>query len=264
MIARAGWIAFLAINAVTVLILLVPLVLSVLVSFNAEDLIGLPSDFSLRWFERFFSDFVWIEAMTNTFIVAQLTILLSLPISISAAVAVTRKARRWRSTLDSLIMIPLFVPPVILGVSSLTFHREIGLWGGYLSLAVMHSLWAVPLCYVVLKMTLEGLDRSIEEAAAGLGASPIRVFWEVTLPMIAGGIFVGVLFIVIVSTNEFVMSLFLAVPDTRTLPVAIWPQLKYLVTPLIAAASTVLIVITISLLLLTARLVNIQKLLTYR
>ncbi len=264
MMRRLGWIAFLLLNGLTLSILLIPLVVSVLVAFNAEDMIEIPSSYSLRWFDRFFSDFVWVEAMTNTFIVAGLTILFSVPVALTAAIAVTRFDLSWRSTLSSLIMVPLFVPPVILGVSSLTFHREIGLWGGYLSLAVMHSLWAVPLTYIVLKMTLDGVDRSVEEAAAGLGAGPFAVFREVTLPLIAAGVFVGVLFTVIVSTNEFIMSLFLSVPETRTLPVAIWPQLKYLVTPLIAAASTVIIVITVVLLLVMAKLVGIQKLMTYR
>lgn len=85
-----------------------------------------------------------------------------------------------------------------------------------------------------------------------------------TLPLVAPGVFVALLFAFIISVNEFIMSLFLATPRTRTLPVAIWPQIRNLLTPIVAAASSVVIVITLAILAVAAKLVNIRRLVEYR
>lgn len=265
MIARVAVVGLSVVNGLTVGLLLIPLVTSLLVSLTPSEFIALPTDrISLRWYEQFFGDFRWMSALMNTFTVAGLTMVISFPVGLLAALAFTRYHLRWRAVANTTIMLPLFVPAVILGIGSLTFHRTIGIWGTSLSLAVAHSLWAVPLVFVVLKSTLGGVDRSVEEAAAGLGANPLRVFWEVTLPLVAPGVFVGLLFAFIISVNEFIMSLFLSTPRTRTLPVAIWPQIRYLLTPIVAAASSVIIVITLVILGVAAKLMNVRRLVEYR
>jgi len=264
MIARVAWAAVVTLNCLTVGVLLVPLVASMLVSFTPSEFIALPDRISFRWYEQFFSDLQWMDALIDTLVIAGLTIAISFPIALLAAIAFTRFYLRWRAVVNTAIMLPLFVPAVILGLGSLTFHRAIGIWGTHLSVAIAHSLWALPLVFIVLKTTLAGVDRSVEEAAAGLGANPLRVFLEVTLPLVAAGVFVAVLFAFIISVNEFIMSLFLATPDVRTLPVAIWPQIRYLLTPIVAAASSVIIVITLVMLGIAAKLVNIRHLVEHR
>lgn len=262
---RAAWIGVVTLNCLTIGLLLIPLVTSLLVSLTPSEFVSLPSEgISFRWYEEFFGDFRWMAALGNTLAVAGLTMAISFPVGLLAAVAFTRHRIRWGAVANTAIMLPLFVPSVILGIGSLTFHRAIGLWGTPLSLAVAHSLWAIPLVFVVLRSTLASLDHALEEAAAGLGANPLRVFWEVTLPLVAPGVFVGVLFAFIISVNEFIMSLFLATPRTRTLPVAIWPQIRYLLTPIVAAASSVIIVITLVVLGVAVKLVNIRRLVEYR
>ena len=122
----------------------------------------------------------------------------------------------------------------------------------------------MPLVYIVLRTTLAGVDRSLEEAAAGLGANPVRVFLEITLPLIASGVFVGMLFAFIISVNEFIMALFLSTSSTKTLPVVIWPKVRYLLTPVVAAASSIVIAITVVLLALAARLFKLHRLVEMR
>ena len=264
MIARLGWALLVAFNAVTVSVLLVPLAVSVLVSFNPSEYIGLPDRWSLKWYREFFGDWQWMDSLRSSLTVAALTILISLPLGMLAAIAFTRFHLKWRGALSLAIMLPLFVPPVIIGLGSLTFHRAIGIWGTHLSVAAAHALWAIPLVFIVLRTTLQGVDRSLEEAAAGLGASPWRVFLEVTLPLTTTGVIVGVLFAFIISINEFIMALFLGTSDVKTLPVAIWPKIRYLLTPVVAAASSIIILITLVLLVACARLVNIRRLVEYR
>lgn len=264
MFAVTRWLLY-ALNTFTVALLLLPLVTSLLVSLSPSDFIQLPTDgASLRWYREFFGDFRWMQALMNTLVVAGLTIVISFPLGLLAALAFTRHPFRGQEIVHNAIMMPLFAPLVILGLGMLTFSRTIGLWGSPLSLACAHSLWALPLVYVVLRSTLAGVDRSVEEAAAGLGAGPLRVFWEVTLPLVAPGVFVAVLFAFVISVNEFIMSLFLSTRSTATLPVVIWPQMRYMMTPIVAAASSIMILITIVLLGIAARVVNIRRLVEYR
>lgn len=260
MIYRLGSLALLALNGITILLLLVPLVTSFLVSLNPGDFIQIPrSGFSLRWYEEFFTTDKWRLAFLNTVTAAALTIAISFPIGFLGALGFRLIPDRYRGAATSAIMLPLFVPLVVLGLGLLTFVRANGLWGTMLSIAIAHSLWALPLVFVVLRSALAGVDPSLEEAAAGLGANPWRVFVEVTLPLAAPGVFVAILFAFVISVNEFVMSLFLSTPNTATLPVAIWPEIRYLVTPIVAAASSVIIIITIVGLGVAVRLVNVRR-----
>jgi ABC-type spermidine/putrescine transport system permease subunit II len=254
-----------ALNALTLGLLSIPLVTSLAVSVTPSEFVSLPTDrISFRWYEQFFGDFRWMSALGNSFLIAGLTMALAFPVGLLAAIGFTRCHFRWKAAANTAIMLPLFVPSVVLGIGSLAFHRVIGIWGTPLSIAVAHALWAIPLVFLVLRSTLSGVDRAVEEAAAGLGASPARVFWEVTLPLAAPGVLVALLFAFIISVNEFIMALFLSTPRTRTLPVAIWPQIRYLLTPIVAAASSVIIVITLVILGVAARLVNIRRLVEYR
>ncbi len=261
---RLGWRLLTALNLLTLAVLFLPLAISVLVSFSPSELIALPDRLSMRWYREFFDDWQWIEALWNTLAVAALTIVISFPIGLLAALAYMRLAHRWRSALNVAILLPLFVPPVVIGLGALVFHRSIGIWGTHVSIALAHSLWAMPLVFIVLRTTLRGVDSSLEEAAAGLGASPVRVFFEITFPLIASGVAVGVLFAFIISVNEFIMALFLANSTTKTLPVVIWPKVRYLLTPIVAAASSLVIAITLVLLVVSARLLGLRRLVDAR
>jgi putative spermidine/putrescine transport system permease protein len=262
MMARLAAAALMALNAVTLGVLVVPLVIALAVSLTASDFVGLPTEgLSLRWYRQFFADGRWVPALVNTMATAALTVTIALPLAMLAAIAFSRVHFRGKAVAHTAIIAPLFVPAVVLGLGSLAVHRWLGLWGSPLSMAVAHALYAIPLVFLVLNSTLAGVDRSVEEAAAGLGAGPLLVFREVTLPLVAGGVVVGTLFAFIVSVNELIVSLFLSTPETRTLPVAIWPQLRYMLTPLVAAASAIVMIITLVLLTVAARFVTIRRLL---
>jgi len=265
MMFRLGRVMLRIMNCFTLGLLLIPLVTSLLVSLNPSDFIQVPtSDFSLQWYWEFFTVEKWRHAFINTLLVASATIAISFPIGFLAALGFGHIPRRYQALANSAIMMPLFVPLVVLGLGLLTFVRATGLWGTVASLAVAHSLWALPLVFVVLRSTLQGLDSTLNEAAAGLGANPWHVFREITLPLAAPGVFVAILFAFVISVNEFIMSLFLATPNTATLPVAIWPEIRYMVTPIVAAASSVIIIITVLVLGIAARLVNIHRLVEFR
>ena len=104
-----------------------------------------------------------------------------------------------------------------------------------------------------MRVSLEGLDPSLEEAARGMGASPWRTFREVILPLVAPSVLVGALFAFIISINEFIMALFLGSSETETLPRIIYPTLRYRLTPLVASASGVLMLLTVVVLLMPSQ-----------
>jgi ABC-type spermidine/putrescine transport system permease subunit II len=119
------------------------------------------------------------------------------------------------------------------------------LWGTHVSLAIAHSVLAIPVAYLVLRGSLQQVDRNLEAAARGLGAGPWQVFRFVTLPLIAPAVLAATLFAVVISLNEITVTLFLATRYTETLPRVIWPNLRFAITPLAAAASVVLLVLTL-------------------
>jgi ABC-type spermidine/putrescine transport system permease subunit II len=106
--------------------------------------------------------------------------------------------------------------------------------------------------YLVLRASIEKLDPNLEAAAQGLGANPRQVFRHVTLPLIAPGIFAAALFSLVISLNEVTLTLFLSTRYTETLPRVIWPNLRFAMTPLVAAASCVLLALTLPAVLLAA------------
>ena len=265
-VARIVWFVVIALNFLTVLVLLVPLIVSVLVSFQPEEYVALPSpdEMSLRWYILFFAEWQWVDSLKSTLYIAALTIAISFPLGLFAAIALSRYDFKFKALVNLAIMVPLFVPPVILGLGSLTFHRSVGIWDSHLSVALVHTLWGMPLVFIVLKSTLAGVDPAIEEAAAGLGANPVRVFFEMTLPLVAAGAFVAILFAFIISVNEFIMTLFVSTADVKPLTVAIWPQIKYLLTPIVAAASSLIVMITVVLLVVAGWSINLRRLVEFR
>ena len=256
--------AFHSLAALTLLYLTMPLVFCLLVSVADSRTIETPIEaggLSLRWYEEFASDSRWISGLVNSLQIAAMTVPIALLSGTGAALAFERWLFRGRTLLGVAILTPLFVPPVVLGMQSLALHQRIGLWGTPLSIALAHSLWATPLVFTVMRAAIALVDPQFEEAARGLGASPLRAFALVTLPLITPALVISVFFAFIVSVNEFIMALFLATPRTQTLPTLIWPQVRYNLTPIVAAASGVTILITIGILLLAHRLFDLRRLL---
>jgi ABC-type spermidine/putrescine transport system permease subunit II len=207
-----------------------PMIVAVLMSFTPSRFLRLPTTkWSLRWYEAFFNDFKWMEGLWNSLIVSGITIVFALVVGMTAAIAFSRYKFKWGVGLYTLALTPVFTPAVIIAMALLAVAYKANLWGGYMIIGIAHSLWAFPLVIMILRVSLEGLDRSLEEA----------------------------------SINEFIMALFLGTSETETLPRIIYPTLRYSLTPLVAAASGILMLVTVAVLLLAARLMNLRKLIEF-
>jgi ABC-type spermidine/putrescine transport system permease subunit II len=242
--------------------LLVPLVLAFLVSFYPGRAIGLPTfstGVTVQWYVEFFNDERWVAGLRNSLYVGLISTAISLVCGLSLALAVTRYRLRGDVILATALMLPIFVPAVIIGMQSLSFSYLIGLWGTHLSIGIAHALWATPLVYMVLISGLRRVSIELEEAAASLGANPWAAFRAVVWPLIVPSVMAAGVIGYIISLNEFIMALFLGTPNTETLPKMIWPQIRHSVSPVVAAASSVLLVITVLALAITARAVNLSR-----
>ena len=168
-----GRYAFHAFAALMVVYFTAPMIIAVLMSFTPSRFLRLPTTkWSLRWYEAFFNDLKWMEGLWNSLIVSGITIVLALIVGMTAALAFSRYKFKWGIGLYTVALTPVFTPAVIIAMALLAVAYKMGLWGGYLIIGIAHSLWAFPLVIMVLRVSLESLDRSLEEAARGMGASP--------------------------------------------------------------------------------------------
>jgi ABC-type spermidine/putrescine transport system permease subunit II len=242
------------------LLLLWPLAYAVWLSFTPGELLVPPRDeWSLRWYHLFFDSPQWVAGLENSLEVAALSVGAALVAGVGLAVAVTRYHFRGRRLLSAAVMLPLFVPAVVLGMGLLPWMRVLGLWGTTFSLAAGHSLWSLPVVFLVARSALDDVDPDLEQAARGLGASAWMTFRRVTLPAIAPAVAAGAVMAFVLSLNEFMIALFLGTPETETLPKVIWPNLRYTLTPLVAAASCVTMLLTLLGLGLAAWLLRMER-----
>ena len=229
----------------TFLFVLAPIIIVIVVSFSSKELISVPPrGFSLRWYQAFFTEPPWMENFKNSTLIACYSTLLSTFIGTLGALSLRGKTKD-HPRINTMILLPMMIPGVILGISLLMYSGKIGLYGTVWPVVLAHSLWGTPYVYMIVSSILQGIDPSLEDAARNLGAGPVKTFFLVTAPLIKTGIFVGALFAFISSFGEFIMALFLTTGRTTTLPVQIFTSLKYDISPVVAAVSTFFIVLTI-------------------
>jgi putative spermidine/putrescine transport system permease protein len=230
-----------------VLALLAPLVVIAASSFTTSDLLAWPPEgFTIRWFSEVLSDPTWREAAKKSAIVALGTAVLSTLIALSLA----RSIRRLRSNsavavIVALIYAPLVVPVILLAIGIFDVQARIGLLGTNVGLILGHCVLAVPLAFAVLSSALSNLDPSLETAAWTLGASKRAAFWRVVVPNIAPSIAGAFLIAFVTSWDEVVIAIFQTGFD-KTLPVLFFGYVKGGVTPALAAAATILVVVALA------------------
>jgi putative spermidine/putrescine transport system permease protein len=261
MIARvdAGRVAYLAVNSAVVFFLLLPIAIIAVFALNPTPYIAFPPvGVSLRWFAKFFASPDFMNALWLSLGVAAVVVVLSTVIGALAALAIARGNLPGARLLTAAFLSPLMLPAILTGLAlfQVFMIADIGrpLWG----LVIGHTLVAVPYVLRTTLAVLHDFDRRIEEAAAVLGASPARVFREVTLPLIRPGVMAGGIFAFIVSFDQFPISLFLVVPNGETLPVVLFNYIKFDLDGAIAAASMVSIALALAVVFALERLIGLR------
>jgi putative spermidine/putrescine transport system permease protein len=153
----------------------------------------------------------------------------------------------------------MILPVVVLAVALYAFFLRIGLGGTLVGFVISHLVLALPFSILSISSALEGFDKSIEDAAVLCGASPLEAKIRVTLPAISHGLFSAAVFSFLTSWDEVVVAIFMSSPTLQTLPVKVWATLRQDLTPVVAAASTLLILLTILLMALVAVVRKVLK-----
>jgi putative spermidine/putrescine transport system permease protein len=212
-----------------------------------------PDSLSLRWYREFFTDPAWLSSLQASLGIAVQVTVVSVVLGTLAAFGLVRGRFRGQQLIQVLGLAPLVVPLVVFGLGSYALFLKWGLVGTPLGFVAAHTVLAVPYVIITVSSNLRTLDVDIERAAAVLGAGPLRVFRRITLPAIAPSMLAGGLFAFVTSFDEVVVALFISNPDLRTLPVEMYSSVTRDIDPTIAAASTLILVVSTALILLSTR-----------
>jgi putative spermidine/putrescine transport system permease protein len=246
---------------------LLPLVFVTWLSFFQQEIPSFPPEgYSLKWFKAIWSNPKFVTGFVLSLQVAVFAMFAGLVLGVPAALCIARFRFPGREWLNSLLLLPLVVPGIVLGTSLYVFHVELQIvfddvviLGSIAALIAGHILLVVPWCVRLVTASLAGFDRSVEEAALNLGATPTRAFFRVTLPIIRPGIVAAALFGFVVSFGNLEMTLFLVGAGRTTLPIAILQYLEWKIDPTIAAVSVLQISLIAAAMIVTDRFVKLSR-----
>ncbi len=239
--SATSWVPWLFAGLV-LFFLAAPLLVVITAAFNDSSLLQFPPRaWSLRWFREYFQDASWIGATKTSFKAGLVVSILSTFLGLTTAVLLTRYTFFGRNVVRALIMAPLVVPVIVIAVGLYYVFLRAGLNGTFWGLVFGHTVVTFPYATVVISAALLEVDERLENAAVGLGATRLRAFFEITLPLIQPGLVVAALFGFLISFDEVVIAIFVTGAETTTLPRRIWDGIRFELNPTIAAVSTILI-----------------------
>lgn len=244
-----------AITGLASLFLLVPVLFIAALSLGSSQwLVFPPPSWTLKWYQGILDDPRWIESLLTSIKIACLVMVASVLLALPTSFALVRGDFPFRKTLRGFFMTPMVLPVVVFAVALYALFLKIGLSGTLPGFVIAHTVLAFPFAVVAISNSLEGFDTSIESAAIICGATPLQAKLKVTLPSIRLGLLSAALFSFLMSWDEVVVAIFMASPTLQTLPVRVWGALRQDLSPIIAAISTLLVLVTIIVMVLGALL----------
>ncbi len=241
--------------------LIAPLIVIIPLSFNAEPyftfsdgMLSLdPNAYSLRWYEALFDtnpnrDNKWLEAIPNSLQIAACSTLLATVLGTLAALGLSRSEMPYRNVIMGLLISPMIVPLIITAAGIFFFYARLNeyvqLTGTFLGIVLAHTVLGTPFVVITVTATLIGFDHSLVRAGLMCGATPVRVFFKVILPLILPGVISGALFAFVTSFDEVVVVLFIGSIEEQTIPRQMWAGIREEISPIILAVATLLICIS--------------------
>lgn len=228
--------------------LLIPTVVVVVSSFGGASVIQFPpTNWSFRWYREVLTDPEWRSAMAQSAVVGLTSTALSVVVGVSLAVALVGGVvgPRLRGVLELAVIAPMAVPPIELALGGYSLFAGWGMVGSIWSLVPLYAVLGLPFVYLSTISVLEKLDRRLLMASASLGASPVRTFIKITLPLVGPGIATGAAFALITTLDEVVIALFMLGGENPTLPLRIYSRLSFGVAPDVAAVSALQVFVTV-------------------
>ena len=236
------------------LYLYLPIFFLILFSFNTSKFSVKMEGVTLKWYGDLLKDKVIWEATRNTLIVAVTSTIISTIIGTAAAIALHRYNFRGKGFSEVTLYIPVIIPEIVMGIALLAFFGQMGLTLGLPTIIIAHIAFSIPFVALTVRARLQGMDRSVEEAAMDLGANELVTFWRVTLPLIMPGVMSGALLAFTLSLDDYIITLFTAGPGSTTLPLRVFSMLKQAVTPKVNALSSLWMLVILIMLIASQRL----------
>ncbi len=246
--------------------ILLPLIFVTWLAFFSQEIPSFPPEgYSLKWFAAVPGQKPFVEGFVLSLEVGIAATVIGLLLGVPASLALVRHRIPFGSAINTMLLLPLVMPGVVLGTSIYVFQIEAEIASGWeilgslAGLIAAHTLVVLPWTVRLVTASLAGSDRTVEEAAQNLGAGPWTTFWRVTLPSIKPGIVAGALFSFVMSFGNLEMSLFLVGPGRTTLPIAILQYLEWKIDPTVAAASVLQIALIGIAMVITDRYVKLSR-----
>lgn len=240
--------------------LLLPIVIVIPLAFSQDaSMVFPPSGMSLKWFERAIARPEFVTAFWLSAQLAVLSTAISLTLGGLAAYALVRFRFMGRSLYMGLFLSPLIVPTVVLAIALTMIFAQLGLLRNFWGLVIAHVIITLPYTVRVLSASLSEIGRDVEEAAMILGATPMRMLIHVLLPLLRPGIISAGVFALIISFDEFTITLFVSGPGLYTLPIEIFNYAEFYSDPTIAAISALLILFSAIGIIIIERFVGLRN-----
>ncbi len=233
------------------LFLFFPIVLLVLFSFNANRYGSFPiTGWTFTWYRQMWGDFEIRGALSTSLKVGAQVTALSTIVGTAAAFPLVRSKLPFRNGIRIIFILPIMIPGLLIGVSLLvlfvsTFHRQLSPE----TAVIGQSVYTTPFVILLVSARLQGFDTSLERAAADLGANTFQRLRRIILPLLLPAIIAGALFAFTLSLDEFIITYFL-IGGANTLPIYIYTQIKFGITPEVNALASVLLASSLALLAL--------------
>jgi len=229
------------------LFLIIPSVIVVPMSFGTSaELVFPPKEWGLNLYAKAIDPSQgWLAAGGRSFVVGFLATGLALLMGVPAAYGLSRTKFRGQQALNFMLMSPIFAPTIVVALALYLYFAALRINGTLLGLVMAHAVIITPFLVVTTLSGLKHLDRNIENAAMVMGATRLQIFFRVVLPAIKGSVFAGSLFAFLLSFDEVIVSWFVARSNEPTLPVKMYSSIQWEVSPVLAAISTFLVLITI-------------------
>ena len=248
---RWGWLPL----GITFAFLYLPILVLVVMSFNASDSQFRWSGFSLDWYASLAGNMEIRAGLGNTLVVAIGTTIGSIILGTLLAIGLHRYVR-W-SVLDALSLGPAIAPDIVMAIGLLAFYVAIGVTLGLHTVLLAHIVFGTAFVAAIVKARLGHLDPALEEASLDLGAPPLATFFRVTVPNLAPAIVAGGLLVFTLSLDEFVIAFFTNGPATPTLPMVIYSMLRFGLTPEINALAALLLLVSFRAVIAAQRLTGL-------
>lgn len=228
-----------------IVFLYLPIAILILYSFNESRINAVWNGFTWKWYIFLFENRQVMQALTNSLTIGLISSILATVLGTAASIGIKHYSLRWRNVVNGLIYLPIVIPEIMLGLALLVLFSQMKMDLGKATLIMAHTTFSIPFVMVIISARLADMGKELEEAAQDLGATPWQTMRYVILPLIMPGIVAGFLMAFTLSLDDFIISFFVAGPNSTTLPLYIYGLVKRGVSPEVNALSTLLIVSTV-------------------